>query len=238
MTQRAEGDISAPVPRVNWMRMLKVWGLLAASMTVGALACWSAMRAALPDDRVPLSASAGVPDSGALADLIWPEAMADSRDWHYIVIHHSGTRSATVDAIHRYHVGIGFEGVGYHFVINNGRAPGSLDGRITPTERWGEQRPGAHARIAHHPEYNRAGIGICLVGNFEKEPPTPDQMVALERLVLALCERYDIRLHAVVGHGELKNTKCPGRHFPMESFLMDVRQAYIRRHLRGAETAP
>jgi len=63
-------------------------------------------------------------------------------------------------------------------------------------------------------------------------------MVALERLVLALCERYDIRLHDIVGHGELKNTKCPGRLFPMESFLMDVRQAFIARHLHGAETAP
>jgi len=238
MTQRPEGDTSAPVPRVNWKRMLKVWGLLAASMTVGALACWSAMRAALPENPVALPAGAGVPDSGALADLICPEALADSRDWHYIVIHHSGTRSATVDAIRRYHVGIGFEGVGYHFVINNGRAPGSVDGRITPTQRWLDQRAGAHARIAHHPEYNRAGIGICLVGNFEKEPPTPAQMVALERLVLALCERYDIRLHDVVGHGELKNTKCPGRLFPMESFLMDVRQAFIARHLHGAETAP
>jgi len=238
MTQPGEGGTFAPSPRVNWKRMLKVWGCLAVSMTVGGLACWSAMRAALPHTAVPPRPRTGVPDADALAELLRAEPLTASRPWRYIVIHHSGTPSATVEAIRRYHVGIGFEGVGYHFVINNGRAPGSVDGRITPTQRWSEQRSGAHARIAHHPEYNEAGIGICLVGNLQKAPPTASQMVALERLVLALGERYDIRLSAIVGHGELKNTKCPGRHFPRESFLMDVRQALIHRHLHGGETGP
>jgi len=237
MTQPPAPDISAPAARVHWKRMLKVWGLLAASMTVGGLACWSAMPATRPASPDPVPGSAGLLEADALADLIWPDEMAASRQWHYIVIHHSATPTATVEAIRRYHVGIGFEGVGYHFVINNGRAPGTVDGRITPTSRWFEQRSGAHARIARHPEYNRAGIGICLVGNFEKTPPTPKQMVAMERLVLALGERYDIPLSSMVGHGELENTKCPGRHFPMESFLMDVRQALIRRHLRGRAAA-
>jgi len=237
MTQRPPPDASAPAARVPWRRMLKVWGLLAASMTVGGLACWSAMPSATPQSPAPHPAGTGVLEADALVDLIWPEEMAASRRWHYIVIHHSGTPTATVEAIRRYHVGIGFEGVGYHFVINNGRAPGTTDGRITPTPRWVEQRAGAHARIARHPEYNRAGIGICLVGNLEKTPPTPKQMVALERLVLLLGERYDIPLSAIVGHGELENTKCPGRHFPMESFLMDVRQARLRRHLRGGPAA-
>jgi len=239
MTQRPAGDISAPPgPRTNWKRMLKVWGLLAATMTVGALACWSAMCAALPEVPEAIPGATGVPEAEELADLIWPAENPNTHSWQYIVVHHSGTPSATVEAIRRYHVGIGFEGVGYHFVINNGRAPGTAYGSITPTSRWSEQRPGAHARIAHHPEYNQAGIGICLVGNFEKEPPTPKQMVALERLVLALCRRYDIRLHAIVGHGELKNTKCPGRLFPMESFLMDVRQAMLLEHLHTADTSP
>jgi hypothetical protein len=234
MMQRPDGAGSAPPPSVNWKRMLRVWGILAASMTVGALACWAAMQAALPEPPPPLPAVAGVPGASDLTDLIWPEEMAASRPWGYIVIHHSATPTATVEAIRRYHVGIGFEGVGYHFVINNGRAPGTADGQVTPTQRWLDQRSGAHARITRHPEYNSEGIGICLVGNFERQPPTAKQMVALERLVLALCGRYAIGLDAVVAHGELENTKCPGRLFPMESFLMDVRQAMLRRHLQGA----
>lgn len=238
MTQRPDGARSAPTSSVNWKRMVRVWGLLAASMTVGALACWSAMRAALPEGPPPLPPVSGLPEDGELADLVWPAEMAEPQPWNFIVVHHSATPKATVEAIRRYHVGIGFEGVGYHFVINNGQAPGTADGEVTPTRRWLEQRRGAHARIAGHPEYNGAGIGICLVGNFEKEPPTAKQMVALERLVLTLAQRYDIPLHSIVGHGELKNTKCPGRLFPMESFLMDLRQARLRLHLEGREAVP
>jgi len=238
MTEHGEGAASAPAARVNWKRMLKVWGILAASMTVGALACWSAMHAALPESPAPPPTSGGVPEASDLAALVWPDDLAEPRSWHYIVLHHSATPSATLEAIRRYHVGIGFEGVGYHFVINNGRGPGTEDGDITPTRRWMEQRAGAHAHIARHPEYNRAGIGICLVGNFEKTTPTPKQMVAVERLVVALARRYDIPLHAVVGHGELKNTKCPGRLFPMETFLMDLRQARLLEHLQDTGAAP
>jgi N-acetyl-anhydromuramyl-L-alanine amidase AmpD len=218
--------------------MLRVWGILAASMTLGALACYAAMQAAVPEGAALLPPVAGLVRTDDLDNRIWPEEMAEERRWQYIVVHHSATPKATIDAIRRYHVGIGFEGVGYHFVINNGRAEGTVDGRITPTQRWLEQRSGAHARIRHHPEFNSEGIGICLVGNFEKEPPTPKQMVALERLVLALCRRYGIGLDAVIGHGELKNTKCPGRLFPMEAFVMDLRQAMLLHHLQDAEPMP
>jgi N-acetyl-anhydromuramyl-L-alanine amidase AmpD len=218
--------------------MVRVWGLLAGCMSVGALVGWSAMRATLPGEASAAAAGRAFLASGDLADLVWPADMTSARVWGYIVIHHSATRTATVEAIRDYHVGIGFEGVGYHFVINNGRSPGTKDGEITPTARWYEQRAGAHARIAGHPEYNSDGIGICLVGNFENEPPTADQMVALERLVLRLRDRYDIALEDVVGHGELKNTACPGRRFPMESFLMDLRQAALRRRLQGGSPEP
>jgi len=233
VTQDPLQAASAPAEQTNWGRALKVCVVLAASMTIGTLACWSAMRAALPEAPAAPAMRRTFPESDRLADLVWPEAMPRAREWGYIVIHHSGTRSATVEAIRRYHTGIGFEGVGYHFVVNNGRAEGTQDGRITPTRRWLEQRAGAHARIVHHPEYNSEGIGICLVGNFEKEPPTTEQMVALERLVLLLRRRYDIPLENIVGHGELENTKCPGRLFPMEAFLMDLREASLRRHLEG-----
>ena len=238
MTPTTPQDGSAPAPRVDWHRMFRVWGLLAASMTIGALACYAALSAALPEQPDLPAVTPSFPDTGALADLIWPQQMDTSRRWGYIVIHHTATRTATVDAIRRYHVGIGFEGVGYHFVINNGRAPETEDGQVVATQRWYEQRAGAHAKIPRHPEYNTAGIGICLVGNLEKEPPTTAQMVALEQLVIILRRQYDIGLENIVGHGELKNTKCPGRLFPMESFLMDLRQAGIQDHLRHAGTAP
>ncbi len=221
--------------RMNLARMVKVWGLLAASMTVAALACWAALAGMV--EKHPPPKGEVLPDTSAIQTLVWPDHLAPNRAWRYIVIHHTATPSATIEAIERNHVGRGFEGVGYHFVINNGRAPGTADGEIIPTDRWIEQRAGAHAKVSRHPEFNLEGIGICLVGNFEQKPPTAAQMASLEMLVLALCDRYGIGLDSVVGHGELKNTKCPGRLFPLEAFLMDVRKTRLKRRL-GARPGP
>ena len=232
MTDHPHTILPKPKPAgPNWTRMLKVWLLLAAGMTVAALACWAAMP------RTGAAGSRGevLPDTAAIQDLVWPRRMAPGRPWRHIVIHHTATPSATIEAIERNHNGLGFEGVGYHFVINNGVAPGTADGEITPTDRWIEQRPGAHARVANHPEFNTAGIGVCLVGNFEQTPPSAAQMASLEMLVLALRQRYGIGLEGIVGHGELKNTQCPGRLFPMETLLMDLRQMHLRHYL---ETLP
>ena len=217
-------------PSMNWTRMLKVWLVLAASMTVAALACWGAWAAMV--EKHPPPKGEVLPDVSAIGALVWPDHLAPNRPWRHIVIHHSATASATIEAIERSHVGLGYEGVGYHFVINNGRAPGTADGEITPTRRWIEQRAGAHAKVSHHPEFNAAGIGICLVGDFELKGPTATQMASLEMLVRVLRDRYGIGLDRIVGHGELKNTKCPGRLFPMETFLMALREAHLKRHLQ------
>jgi len=231
MTDHPQTVLPPPKPPgMNVKRMFKVWGLLTATMIVAALACCWAQALMVKEHPPPKGEI--LPDSSAIQRLVWPDRLAPSRAWRYIVIHHTATPSATLEAIERNHVGKGFEGVGYHFIINNGRAPGTGDGEITPTDRWIEQRTGAHAKVSHHPEFNREGIGIGLVGNFEQTPPTPAQMASLEMLVLALAARYDIGLGRIVGHGELKNTKCPGRLFPLKTFLMDLREVRLRRHLQ------
>ena len=85
------------------------------------------------------------------------------------------------------------------------------DGAIEPTFRWQEQSAGAHAGVN---EYNELGVGICLVGNFEEAPPTPAQLAAVKRLVAALKGRCHIGAAAVLRHGDLKATACPGKFFP------------------------
>ena len=231
MTDHPQAILPPPAPqRMNLARMFKVWGLLAASMTMAALACWAA-SVRMVEKRPPPQGEV-LPDTSAIEALVWPDRLGPNRAWQYIVIHHTATPSATVKAIERNHVGQGFEGVGYHFVINNGLAPGTADGEITPTDRWIEQRPGAHAKVSDHPEFNHEGIGICLVGNFEKTRPTAAQMASLEMLVLALGDRYGIGLDRIVGHGELKNTKCPGRLLPLQTFLMDLREVRLKRRLQ------
>ncbi len=150
-----------------------------------------------------------------------PEQAA--RPWRKIVVHHSATAAGSVESIdaeHRRRVDAAGEpwlGIGYHFVIGSGQ--GMPDGQITPTFRWREQLAGAHAGVA---EANADGIGICLIGNFEDAPPTPRQWDAAVRLTRALATQYEIPPAAIVRHGDLKATACPGRHFPWREFQTAV----------------
>ena len=138
------------------------------------------------------------------------------RDWNYIVLHHTAAKSGSVDSIHEEHLkrkdknGNHWLGIGYHFVIGNGN--GMPDGEIEPTFRWRQQLQGAHAGVAN---YNQHGIGIVLIGNFENDPPTAAQTMAIKRLVGVLKREYSIPGSKVVGHGDVKATECPGKLFPM-----------------------
>ena len=133
-----------------------------------------------------------------------------TRKWEYIVIHHSYTESGSEKEFDNYHrTHNGWLGVGYDFVIGNGQ--GSPDGAIEVTFRWETQIQGAHAG---NEEYNQHGIGICLVGNFETGYPTEKQMAALVSLVSCLQERCHIPSANIILHRHVRDTRCPGEHFP------------------------
>lgn len=136
--------------------------------------------------------------------------VAQARDWTSIVIHHTATDQGSVESIHETHIAKEWLGIGYHFVIGNGNGMG--DGEIEPTFRWREQLHGAHAGTD---EYNQHGIGIALIGNFDEQPPTADQLAAVKRLVAVLKSEYHIDSEHVIGHGEVKATACPGKLFPL-----------------------
>ncbi|MFI4847850.1 N-acetylmuramoyl-L-alanine amidase [Gimesia chilikensis] len=148
---------------------------------------------------------------------------AEVRDWEYIVIHHTASSSGSVESIHELHSkkkdksGNSWLGIGYHFVIGNGN--GMPDGEIESTFRWREQMHGAHAG---NNAYNQKGIGICLVGNFENEPPTDAQMAAVKKLVGVLKAEYNISSQNVQGHRDVKATACPGKYFPMSEVASAV----------------
>ena len=90
------------------------------------------------------------------------------------------------------------------------------DGAIEPTFRWRTQIQGAHAGSTNK-DYNERGIGICLVGNFEKSPPTAAQRRSVKLLVATLKAEYKIPTASVVGHKDIRasSTECPGKFFPM-----------------------
>ena len=122
-----------------------------------------------------------------------------------------------IDAEHRKILGI--DGCGYHFVIGNGN--GSGDGQIEVAQRWTNQKQGVHCRNARTHDVDEYGIGICLVGDLDKEPPTPRQIAAAKALIAHLSTRYNIAQARVQTHAHLAATKtvCPGRHFPNDEIL-------------------
>ena len=149
----------------------------------------------------------------------WKPTVA-AREWKHIVIHHTATGAGSVESIHAAHLknkdksGNHWVGIGYHFVIGNG--DGMADGAIEPTFRWRTQIQGAHAGSANK-DYNERGIGICLVGNFEKSPPTAAQKRSVKLLVQTLRNEYRIPANEIVGHKDIRaaSTECPGKLFPI-----------------------
>ena len=132
------------------------------------------------------------------------------RPWRHIVIHHSSSRSGNAALFDQWHRARGWDGLGYHFVIDNG--DGGPDGYVEVGQRWGVQKWGSHTGNTPDNEYNNFGIGICLVGDFAVDEPTPSQLASLRKLVAFLAERYDIGPGHVIGHRDAPNanTTCPG----------------------------
>lgn len=211
-----------------------VWVLLLVSMTVVALAGWAALPGFLGETERKASEDLAREGGPALGKVVWPEGVGSERPWRYIVIHHSATSGATLEAISRDHESrLHAEGTAYHFLVNNGRSAGTGDGQIAPTSRWLRQQPGVHSNVPNHPEFSHSGIGICVVGNFNQETPTAKQMDSLTALVSLLSDRYDIPLDRVVGHGEVQATACPGRRFPMATLLGRLRQVSLEKQLKA-----
>jgi N-acetyl-anhydromuramyl-L-alanine amidase AmpD len=151
-------------------------------------------------------------------ELFYPNK-AD-RPWKYIVLHHSAAASgnyAQIDDQHR--KVLGYDGCGYHFVIGNGN--GSKDGQIEVAARWNNQKQGAHCRNARTNDADEYGIGIVLVGDFDKQQPSPQQIAAAKALVAYLSQRYRIAPNGIKTHAHMAATPtvCPGKYFPSESLL-------------------
>ncbi len=130
--------------------------------------------------------------------------------WSKLTVHHSAENStdptggsfeessASLRGIQRYHIEEkGWGDIGYHFLID---AAGRIfEGREL---RW----QGAHAGGAN----NAQNIGICLLGDLERRPPTPAALKSLELLVTDLRQRFKIRDSRLYAHRELNTTSCPG----------------------------
>jgi len=134
-----------------------------------------------------------------------------------VTIHHSGGRefervgleevARSIRAIQREHQqGRGWADIGYHYIIDpRGGVWEGRDSRLV----------GAHAGSA---KLNEGNLGVLLLGNFETQQPTDEQLVALAELLLLVRELCGIPVSEIYTHNEIRTaaglaaTACPGRH--------------------------
>jgi N-acetylmuramoyl-L-alanine amidase len=111
-----------------------------------------------------------------------------------IIVHHTGV-DTTLERLRASVIQRGYSDIPYHFVIDT-------DGTLHATRPI--TRMGAHCK-----GHNADSIGIALMGNLDKTPPTEAQVAALLRLIADLRTKWPV---PVVGHGDLRPTACPGRY--------------------------
>ena len=121
-----------------------------------------------------------------------------------IVIHCSVSpngREDTAEDIHRWHKERGWDGIGYHYVIE--RKGKLVNGR---PEYW----QGAHAS-----GHNKNSLGVCLIGT---DKFTIEQWSILENLVRKLLIKYP--QSKIIGHNEVSDKTCPG--FDVQKWLVKI----------------
>jgi hypothetical protein len=144
------------------------------------------------------------------------------RRWQFIVVHNSGTRQGNARVFDYYHKHVRRmqNGLAYHFVIGNGTSTGN--GQIEVGDRWRRQINGGHV----HSDYlNNISLGICLVGDFNRDQPTRAQLGACEELIRYLRQRCGGTGRGAIPvkpHREINPprwpTDCPGDDFPYSWF--------------------
>lgn len=123
-----------------------------------------------------------------------------------IIIHCSDSAWADADVIDAWHKERGWDGIGYHAVINNGYRKNSreFDTKADGLIQMGRElsTTGAHCR-----GHNKDSLGICLVGI---DKFTSNQWYSLRQLVSVWRQLYQVDEGMVQGHNYFDDHKtCP-----------------------------
>ncbi|MCS7186142.1 MAG: peptidoglycan recognition family protein [Armatimonadota bacterium] len=146
------------------------------------------------------------------------------REWRGIVLHHTSKPDYSlfakkpdcaywlkvIDRVHR--VSRKFKGIGYHFVI----FPNGLIGLGRDVSEVG----------AHVKGHNSKFLGVCLLGNFNKDEMKEDQYISLWFVLTSLVVRLGLLPEQIWFHRDFAATDCPGEKLKREQ----IRNA-VRRHI-------
>ena len=140
----------------------------------------------------------------------------------HIVIHHSATSdsgSMSWQAVRRYHLEKGWTNIGYNLGVERiGEEYEMLLGRPLDAQAAGEPKD----------NFNRKGIHICFIGNFDLAPPEMRMWRFAGKHITALMALLHIPIENIIGHREIANVsdykQCPGKFWDMKQFrkLMEV----------------
>lgn len=142
----------------------------------------------------------------------WAMPLGKRSTTDLLILHHSGTTTCTPDGVHSSHIGNGWAGIGYHYLVRK-------DGTIYRGRP--EDTVGAHAYGA-----NSHSIGICFEGNYEVEQSMSSaQLAAGQALVADIKRRWSIT--KVIGHKDVagSTTDCPGKYFPFAEMISETETA-------------
>lgn len=134
-----------------------------------------------------------------------------------ITVHHSGggvfsaleerPASLAIKGIQKTHMSVkGWDDIGYHYIVDPA-------GRVWEGRHL--DRIGAHAGSR---KLNTGNIGLLLLGNFDLQEPSPQQLARLGILLDKLRQCFGISTAEVYTHNAVRTreglgpTACPGRH--------------------------
>lgn len=73
-------------------------------------------------------------------------------------------------------------------------------------------------------QINLISLGICFLGNFEIAKPTTEQLKAGIDKVKELMNYFGVALDHVKKHSDFVATDCPGKNFPFEQFIQELKE--------------
>ncbi|MDA1293013.1 MAG: N-acetylmuramoyl-L-alanine amidase [bacterium] len=161
-----------------------------------------------------------------------------------LVVHHTaqkviGDARPAVErmrALYDYHANSrGWGDIGYHYIVDE-------QGGIYEGRNGGKNVVGGHVYCG-----NVGTVGVALMGNFEEEQPTQQQIQSLQWLLGHLGDMYDINLNrnvsyhgknvrTILRHKDLISTECPG--FYMSNAIAQVRSNVIAGDFTKGVTFP
>jgi hypothetical protein len=174
-------------------RTIKTLVALLMAMTIGAVAL-TLMQVAPPIDML---AAVATGEGGPAKVVHQTSVPIQPLQWRNIIIHAS---SEGRDIANR-----------CHFIVN--AEAGGEGGFVATTDLWRGQAEGQHAFVAGY-DYNSDSIGVCLNGDFSRNPPSREQYFALVSLVQYLQEYCNIKPANVYFYGQLVRIDSPGKAFP------------------------